>query len=139
MFQQEGDRRIKSIWERHCDMEIGQLQVACDVLRRYEGVDPYEILPKELPETPVTFEPNKDYVREVLASQIDLRKDGVHYVTLDQLPRDHRYFGYQRALDTDAAPSELAIVETRNTRGNEYRDQTEGQHPIPDLAVPATA
>src|SRR5690606_9615439 len=48
MFQLESDRRIKSIWERHLDMEIGQLQVACDFLMRYEGVDPTEILPKEL-------------------------------------------------------------------------------------------
>jgi hypothetical protein len=133
MFQQESDRRIKSIWERHCDMEIGQLQVACEMLRRYEGVEPAEILPRELPDVPVTFEPNKEYVREILATQVDLRKDGVDYVPLSDLPQDHRYFRLQAALQTSAAPSERVIDETRSARAQEYRDETNGEHPVPDL------
>ena len=36
---------------------IGQLQAACALLRKYEGVDPDEILPPALPDVPVTFEP----------------------------------------------------------------------------------
>ena len=74
MLQNEEDRRIKSIWELHLDMEIGQLHAACDLLRRYEGIEPEEILPEALPDTPVTFEPNKEYVREILATQIDLAR-----------------------------------------------------------------
>jgi hypothetical protein len=139
MMQQESDRRIKSIWERHCDMEIGQLQVACDVLRRYEGVEPAEILPRELPDTPVTFEPNKEYVRNVLANQIDLRKAGVEYVPVAELPSDHRYFTLQAAYQTDRAPSELVIDAERGAHDREYRDQTDGEHPVPDLRQPATS
>ena len=45
MLQNEEDQRIKAIWELHLDMEIGQLQAACDLLRRYEGIEPEEILP----------------------------------------------------------------------------------------------
>jgi hypothetical protein len=137
MLQQESDRRIKSIWERHLDMEIGQLQVACDVLRRYEGVEPAEILPKELPDTPVTFEPNKEYVREVLAAQVGLRRDSVDYVPVEDLPDDHRYFAIQRTYDTANAPSERVIDETRAARANEYRDETEGEHPVADLRLTA--
>jgi hypothetical protein len=133
MHQQESDRRIKSIWERHCDMEIGQLQVACEMLRRYEGVEPEEILPRELPDVPVTFEPNKEYVREVLATQIDLRKDGTNYVPLADLPEDHRYFQLQAAFRTDAAPSERVIDEARAARSVEYRDETNGEHPVSGL------
>ena len=73
-------------------MEIGQLQAACELLRKYEGVEPEEILPPALPDTPVTFEPNKEYVREILATQVDLRTDGLDYVDVDDLPADHRYF-----------------------------------------------
>jgi hypothetical protein len=133
MLQQEGDRRIKSVWERHCDMEIGQLQVACHFLRRYEGIDPREILPKELPDVPVTFEPNKEYVRNVLATQIDLRKDGVNYVPQADLPSDHRYFDVQRRLSTADSFGEVAIQEHRASRRGEYRDQTEGDHPVVEL------
>ena len=109
-----GDRcRIKAIWELHLNMEIGQLQVACDLLRKYEGVEPAEILPPALPDTPVTFEPNKEYVREVLSAQYDLRTDGLDYVPLDDLPADHRYFRYQETVNAGGAPSELVIDETR--------------------------
>jgi hypothetical protein len=133
MLQQEGDRRIRDVWERHLDMELGQLQAACGFLRRYEGVDPEEILPPALPDTPVTFEPNKEYVRTGLAEQIDLRTDGLGYVPLDQLPSDHRYFEHQRRLQTASAPSERVIDDAREARGTEYRDETDGAHPIESL------
>ena len=83
MMSLETDARIKALWELHLNMELGQLQVAGDLLRRYEGVEPAEILPPALPDTPVTFEPNKEYVREVLSAQYDLRTDGLDYVPLD--------------------------------------------------------
>ena len=33
-------------------MEIGQLQVACDAAAQFEGVEPEEILPPALPDSP---------------------------------------------------------------------------------------
>jgi hypothetical protein len=139
MLQQETDDRIKAIWDLHLAMELGQLQAACALLRRYEGTEPEEILPPELPDTPVTFEPNKDYVREVLASEIDLRTDGLRYVPVDELPSDHRYFRYQEVVNAGGAPSELVIEENRQYSQHEFRDETEGEHPVAALREPATA
>lgn len=133
MLQNEEDRRIKAIWELHLDMEIGQLRAACDLLRRYEGIEPEELLPVELPDTPVTFEPNKDYVREILASQIDLRADGLHYVPDSELPADHRSRHYQQIVNAGGAPSEMVIDENRSRSGHEFRDETDGPHPVPEL------
>jgi hypothetical protein len=133
MLQQESDKRIKQLWELHCNMEIGQLRAACELLRKYEGIEPEEILPPALPDTPVTFEPNKEYVREVIASQYELRTDGTEYVWLEDLPADHRYFQYQDVVNAGGAPSELVIDETRRERGRDYRDETEGPHPIEGL------
>jgi hypothetical protein len=133
MLQQEVDARIKALWELHCNMEIGQLRAACELMRKYEGIEPEEILPPALPDTPVTFEPNKDYVREVLASQYDLRTDGMEYVRLDDLPSDHRYFQHQALVNAGGAPSEMVIDETRAERGRDFRDETEGPHPIEGL------
>lgn len=138
MLAQESDRRIKAIWELHCNMEIGQLQVACDVMRRLEGREPAELLPPELPETLVSFEPNKDYVREVLASTVDLRTDGIAYVPVDELPKDHRYFVTQELINAGGAPSEQVIELNRQAQGHEYRDQTEGDHPVADLREPVS-
>jgi len=134
MLQQETDARIKRIWELHCNMEIGQLHSACDLLRRYEGVDPEEILPPTLPDTPVTFEPNKQYVRDILANQYDLRTDGLAYADVDDLPSEHRYFRFQETLNGGGVPSEQVIEADRAGRdGPEYRDETEGDNPISEL------
>jgi hypothetical protein len=133
MLQQESDRRIKQIWELHCDMEIGQLRAACELLRKYEGVEPLEILPPALPDTPVTFESNKQYVREILESQYDLRTDGLEYVALGDLPENHRYFAHQATVNAGGAPSEQVVNEDRAERDRDYRDETDGENPIPEL------
>lgn len=133
MLQQETDRRIKALWELHLNMEIGQLQAACQLLRKYEGVEPEEILPKELPDTPVTFEPNKQYVREILAAQIDLRTDGTGYVPVDQLPADHRYFQFQEKVNAGGSPMDQVVEANVAAHGQEFRDETEGPNPIRDL------
>jgi len=134
MLQQEADARIKSIWELHCNMEIGQLHSACNLLRRFEGVEPEEILPPALPDTPVTFEPNKEYVRQILATQYALRTDGFDYVPVDDLPSDHRYFRFQETVNAGGVPSEQVIEADRAERsGPEYRDETDGDNPIKEL------
>ena len=136
MHQNETDRRIRDLWELHLNMELGQLHAACRLLERYEGIDPAELLPPSLPDTPVTFEPNKDYVREVLESQVDLRTDGLDYVPVDDLPDDHRYFVFQRTVNEGGAPSEQVIEQNVAANGREYRDETEGEHPVVDLREP---
>jgi hypothetical protein len=129
-LSQESDPRIKAIWELHLGMELEQLRLACEMLRRYEGVEPEEILPKELPE-PTLFQENKNYVRQVLATQVDLCTDGTQFVPLDQLPQDARYFQYQQAVhDNVAVPSEQVIAEHVQQFGNDYRHMTNGPHPV---------
>jgi hypothetical protein len=135
MLQNEEDRRIGALWELHLDMELGQLQSACDLLRRYEGIEPEELLPPALPDTPVSFEPNKDYVREILASQVDLRTDGYIYVPESELPADHRTRRYNE-LVRDGTPSEQVIQANLDRNGREWRDETEGAHPVEALRVP---
>jgi hypothetical protein len=139
MLQQETDARIKAVWDLHCNMEIGQLQAACGMLRRYEGIEPEEILPPSLPDTPVTFEPNKEYVREVLAATVDLRPDGLGYTPVDELPKDSRFFEFNGLVNEGMVPSEAVIDQYREQRGLDYRDETEGEHPVIDLRASTRA
>jgi hypothetical protein len=128
-MSQETDPRIKSIWELHLNMEIEHLRLASEMMRHYEGIEPEEILPKKLPE-PTLFQPNKEYVREVLATQVDLNAFGPLFVPADQMPEDARYFEYQRAVNHDSfVPSEEVINERINAKGSDYRHTTEGPHP----------
>ena len=139
MATDETDARIKRIWELHLEMELGQLQVAAQLLRKYEGVEAAEILPPSLPDVPVRFETNKEYVRSVLESQIDLRKDGIDYVDVDELPSDHRYFQHQAKVNAGGVPSEQVVEQVVAQRGTDQRDETEGQHPVVDLRQPVPA
>jgi hypothetical protein len=134
MMQNETDARIAALWELHLNMEIGQLHAACNLLRRYEGIDPEELLPRELPNTPVTFEPNKEYVRTILETQIGLAADGLAYVPIEDLPGGHRSNRYRATVNEGGNPSEQVIEMNREKSGREYRDETEGAHPVSALA-----
>jgi hypothetical protein len=134
MIQNEQDKRIAAIWELHLNMEIGQLHAVCDLLRRYEGIEPEELLPAALPDTPVTFEPNKNYVREILATQIDLRADGLGYVNKGE---DTRSQAYRDIVNAGGAPSELVIEQNRAANGRDKRDEIEGDNPVAELQATA--
>jgi hypothetical protein len=122
---EETDPRVKLLWEEHLEMEIGQLQVACDLMRRYDGKDPAEILPAALP-TPMSFQPNKDYVRSVLADQLELTADGVDFTT----DKPKRYGLYQDMVhDGAVVASEDVISQHEAQFGSDYRVETEGEHP----------
>jgi hypothetical protein len=139
MYLQETDDRIRSVWEQHRDMEIGQLHAACELLKTFEGRDPEEILPPSLPEVPVTFETNKDYVRSVLEATVDLRQDGPGYSDVDEMPADHRLFQYQAAVNAGTVPSNEVIRLNTEANGRDYRDETEGPNPVNDLRDPVGA
>ncbi|MCU1344093.1 MAG: hypothetical protein JWL70_359 [Acidimicrobiia bacterium] len=139
MLLQETDPKVKALWELHLNMELGQLQVACQYLERLEGRDAAELLPPSLPEIPVTFQENKDYVREVLAATVDLRTDGTGYTPVDDLPKDHRMFAYNKLANAGGVPSEQVIELNVSAQGRDYRDETNGPNPVPELREPARA
>jgi len=134
-FEEETDDRLKRLWELHLDMELGQLQVACEMLRTYNGIDAEEILPPALPQ-PTRFQENKEYVRGVLASQIDLRADGADYVPVADLPPGHRSLDYMERVNDGWVPTEEVIDDARRD-GGEYRRELLGEHPVPSLRSPA--
>jgi hypothetical protein len=135
---EESDPRIKAVWELHLNQEIEQLRFACEMMRSHEGIEPEEILPAMLPE-PTRFQENKQYVREVLANQINLRTHGTQFVPLDQLPQDARYFTYQQQVNGGGmVPSEDVIDQHVHAQGSDYRHQTEGPHPVKQLQQTAT-
>src|SRR5690606_19511950 len=103
-----------------------------DLMRRYEGRDPEELLPPALPE-PTLFQPNKEYVREVLASQVDFNADGLDIGLLDPA---RRYGQYQEMVhDGVEVASEAVIDVNREAQGREYRLETDGPHPVESLRL----
>ncbi|HEV7931469.1 MAG TPA: hypothetical protein VGP70_03995 [Actinomadura sp.] len=131
-METESDPRVKTIWELHLNMELEHLRLACELMRTHDGRDPESVLAPELP-PPVTFEPNKGYLRELLATQIDLTTLGAGYVR-----EAHERFRkmQDKVHDDEKPPSERVIDEHRERFGRDYRLETEGPHPVPGLREP---
>jgi rubrerythrin len=128
-MQEETDPRIKQLWELHLNMELEHLRMACELMKQYENKDPASILPKELPE-PVKFQENKAYIRQVLESQVNLTGHESDFVMVENLSEDARYFQYQETVNRGGVPSEQVIEEHKKQVGDEYRQETEGRHPL---------
>jgi hypothetical protein len=128
-MEQESDPKVKAIWELHLNMELEHLHIACDLMRRHDGRDPAEILAPELPNV-LTFEPNKGYLRELIATQLDLTTLGTGYVR----EAHERFEAMQEAIHGgEAPPSDQVISLHDEALGHDYRLETEGEHPVPAL------
>jgi hemerythrin superfamily protein len=58
---EEDDRRLRPMWELHLQMQLAHLRAASDLLRRYSGRDPQEVIGEGLPE-PVTLQTDRPLV-----------------------------------------------------------------------------
>src|ERR687895_1200534 len=128
-MEQETDPKVKAIWELHLNMELEHLRIACDLLRGHDGREPEEILAPELP-TILKFESNKAFLRELIANQLDLTTLGAGYVR-DAHERFERM--QQQIHGGEKPPSEQVIDQHRDQFGEEYRSETEGEHPVAAL------
>lgn len=117
----ESNPRIRALWERFCDYELGHLHFAMELFRRIERRDPAEVLPASLPE-PIAYEPHREYVREVLRRELDLRADGPRFVPAAQEPARSRR--QREMLNADGSPSETVAA------GYQWRPGTELIEPI---------
>ena len=138
-MQTESDPRIKAIWELHLAMELEHLRLACEAMKEIDGIDPAEVFPQRGVDAPMTFEPNKNYVRELLARTVQWTGYDSEFVDIGDLPEGHRFFGYQQAVNADGVPSEQVIARHRDELGREYRFSTGGDHPVPSLQASGTS
>ncbi|AYC37016.1 hypothetical protein [Streptomyces griseorubiginosus] len=124
-MEQEPDPKVKAVWELHLNMELEHLRIACDLMRRHDGREPREILAPELPNV-LTFEENKQFVRGLLDTQMDLTTLGTGYVR-DAHERFERM--QEQIHGGEEPPSEQVMAQHRELFGREYRVETEGEHP----------
>jgi len=117
-MEQESNPRIKAIWERFVDYELGHLQLAMQLLKKIEKRDPEEILPAELPER-IPFASQREFVRETLASDVDLRADGTEIVPREK--ESKASLEYRKAVNADGSPSETVSAGYRWAPGSELK------------------
>src|SRR5215218_10377518 len=114
--QQETNPRIKAIWDRFLDYELGQLHFVMDLFRQVENRDLEEVMPLTLPE-PIDFTSHRQFVRETLENEVDLRANGTRFVSLDEEPE--RSLAYREQLNSEGSPTETVAAGYRWAPGTE--------------------
>lgn len=71
--QSESDPRFKQFWETMMRAEITHVQMAMDLLQRFENKDPEKVLGGDRIDTPITMRESKGYVNQVIEEQTDFQ------------------------------------------------------------------
>jgi hypothetical protein len=104
----ESNPRIKAIWERFLDYELGKLQNVMELFKKYEKRDPAEILPETLPD-PIEYKSQREFVRDVLEKELDYRAVGKEFVeSSDQESEASRL--YRDQLNSEGIPTEIVTA-----------------------------
>jgi hypothetical protein len=132
-FMDELDANVKSVWGLHLEQEIAHLHKAADLLKQYEDKDWQQFVPETLPKL-LQFHDTRDYVRNILASQIELTVHHENYMNVRELPQECKFFFYQNKVNNDVkeVPSHKAICEHQKVFTNDYRAEAK-QNPVIEL------
>lgn len=115
---QESDPRIRAIWERMVDYELGHLHFVRDLYENRERRDAAEIIPARLPD-PLPHRSQRAFVRDVLRDEVDLRARGMAIVPEKEEDPRGRSATYRAQLNTDGSPSDAVAVGYRWAPGTE--------------------
>ncbi len=132
-YQDEQDPNIKPVWEMHLNQEISHLHKAAELLAKYENKQWEQFVPGEFPKL-LQFHDTRDYVRKILAEQIELTADREYLSNVNDLPDDHTFFMYQHKInhDVQAVPSHIVIDNHQTMFNEDYRAETQ-PHPVKEL------
>lgn len=115
-LEQESNPRIKAIWERFLDYELGHLEVVTQLFKDIERRDPAEVLSKELPKR-IDFKSQREFVRKVTAEEVDLRAKGTGFV--DKSEESELSKEYRAYINSEGSPSTIVSAGYRWAPGTE--------------------
>ena len=122
-MQYETNPRIRQIWERFCDYELGHMHMVMELMKQIERRDPAELLPATLPE-PIKFESHRQFVRETLNREVDLRAAGTSFIHKDEeADRAPLSIAYREQMNSEGSPSEIVAAGYTWTPGTELMEQ----------------
>ena len=122
-MEYETNPRIRQIWERFCDYELGHLHMVMELMKKVENRDPAELLPRTLP-PPIKFESHRQFVRETLNREVDLRAAGTNFIHKDEeADRAPLSIAYREQMNSEGSPSEIVAAGYTWTPGTELVEQ----------------
>jgi rubrerythrin len=123
--EQETDPKVKAIWDRFLDYELGHLHEVRQLYQDVERRDAAEVLPATLPD-PLLFQSQRDFVRETLAREVHLRANGRRIVPLaEESPRS---IAQREQLNSEGSPTEIVAGGYRWRPGTELAIEPASVH-----------
>jgi hypothetical protein len=116
-LEQESNPRVKAIWEKFLDYELGHLQAVLTIFKDVERRDPAELLGDgKLPKF-IQFKSHRDFLRETIARETQLRKDGTEFV--QEEAEGASSIAYRKAVNAAGSPSSTVAETYSWTPGTE--------------------
>lgn len=103
-MEQETNPRVKALWEKFLDYELGHFQVALQLFKDTERRDPQEVLGDGMLPPFIQFQSQREFVRRVVETETHLRKDGTRFV--DEANEGKSSLEYREAVNAGGSPSE---------------------------------
>jgi hypothetical protein len=120
--EQETNPRMKAMWERFLDYELGHLHAVCELFKATERRDPAEVLGDGTLPAMIQFKSQREFIRQVVETEVQLRKNGTAYV--DEADEGASSLGYRNQLNSEGSPSQSVSAEYCWTPGTELNRLT---------------
>lgn len=112
----ETNPRLKALWERFLDYELGHLAEVSELFKKFERRDPEEVLGNVMPD-PLKIGPQREFIRQVLETEIPLRTNGTEFVPQDQ--ESPLSIEQRSILNADGSPTNTVSAGYQWTPGTE--------------------
>lgn len=122
-MESESDPKVKKIWERFLDYELGHLDFVRELFKKYQRRDPEEVLPEIFPD-PISFESQRSFVRKVLLAERNLSANGPDIVAKEE--ESEKSIHYRNKLNSEGSPSESVAAGYIWQPGSELSTQQKG-------------
>jgi rubrerythrin len=134
-YKTEVDGKIKVIWEKHLEAEIGHLHKAAELLKKYEKKEWQQVIADGEFPAPISLHENVEYVRNVLKNTVQFTGDMEGYTNVKDLPKNANFFLFQEIINGTGknTPSHLVIKEAIAKNGSDYRYEV-SPTPVSELA-----
>ncbi len=103
-MEQESNPRVRALWEKFLDYELGHFQVALELFKDTERRDPQEVLGDGKLPPFIQFQSQREFVRRVVETETQLRKDGTKFV--DEAQEGKSSLVYREEINAAGSPSE---------------------------------
>jgi hypothetical protein len=134
--EHETDARIREIWVRMLEYELGHVQAIAELFETSERRDAQEILDRRI-RRPIAYASHRELVRDVLRVEVGLGADGARLIDRTRDGEPERTRRYRAQLNSRVQPSNIVGADWTWRPGGELSTRETGKHPDSNGVKPA--